>query len=186
VRASAGRRPTARKASSGPTGFESAKQQADSVQVILAGKEIEALLGKLAQEMASRLRNEGEAALVGIRSRGEILAQRLQSILREKHGLELERGTLDITLYRDDLNQRNYHDQPKVQATEIDFDISGRLIVLVDDVLNTGRSARAAMDALMDLGRPRTVAKKWWWNETGARSLESEVRIKTGITENQQ
>jgi len=95
-------------------------------------------------------------ALVGIRSRGEILAVRLEQLLSQEGFDQLDRGTLDITLYRDDLNQMGYQ-QPTVRSTEIDFDINDRLIVLVDDVLSTGRSVRAALDALMDLGRPRAI-----------------------------
>jgi len=94
-------------------------------------------------------------ALVGIRSRGEILAQRLQKMIQPRLG-SIDRGTLDITLYRDDLDRMGYQ-QPKVRSTEIDFNIDDRLIILVDDVLNTGRSVRAALDALIDLGRPCAI-----------------------------
>ena len=94
-------------------------------------------------------------ALVGIRDRGEILASRVAKQLADK-GLAVDLGTLDITLYRDDLNQKG-STQPTVQATEIDFDIDGRDVILVDDVLWTGRTIRAALDALMDLGRPRVT-----------------------------
>ena len=98
-----------------------------------------------------------EIAIIGIRSRGEILAQRLARILSEKGGGEIPCGTLDITLYRDDLNSPQGTAQPKVRTTEIGFDIDEKIIILVDDVLHTGRSARAAMDALIDLGRPKAI-----------------------------
>ena len=118
--------------------------------------EMAGLFGELAAKIAAEISDGASVALVGIRSRGETIAQRLQRILRESHGMNVERGTLDITLYRDDLNQVG-HQQPQVRATEIDFSIDDRVIVLVDDVLNTGRSVRAALDALIDYGRPRAI-----------------------------
>ena len=126
------------------------------MQVILESEQISDALNTMAAEMVGSLAEGASLALVGIRSRGEILAQRLQEILRQKHDVPVDRGTLDITLYRDDLNQMSYQ-QPTVRSTEIDFNVDNCLIVLVDDVLNTGRSTRAAMDALIDLGRPRAI-----------------------------
>ena len=119
-------------------------------------QQIAELLEEIAAEIAASARQAETLALVGIRSRGEILAHRLQIILLDKWSLKTDRGTLDITLYRDDLNQMGYQ-QPVVRATEIDFNIDDRLIILVDDVLNTGRSVRAALDALIDLGRPEAI-----------------------------
>lgn len=86
-----------------------------------------------------------------------MLAERLSSKLSKKLGREVLCGTLDITLYRDDLNSPQGEGQPQVRTTEIGFDVDGKIIILVDDVLYTGRSARAAMDALIDLGRPRAI-----------------------------
>jgi pyrimidine operon attenuation protein/uracil phosphoribosyltransferase len=100
---------------------------------------------------------EPEIASIGIRSRGEILAQRLSGRLSQKLGKDVPCGTLDITLYRDDLNSPQSTDQPQVRTTEIGFNIDDKIIVLVDDVLYTGRSTRAAMDALIDLGRPKAI-----------------------------
>lgn len=125
------------------------------MQTIIEAQRISQLLERMAQEIVQHAAG-APLALVGIRSRGEILAQRLQAILTERHHLNVDRGTLDITLYRDDLNQMGYQ-QPQVRATEIEFSIDNRLIILVDDVLNTGRSARAALDALIDLGRPQAI-----------------------------
>ena len=126
-------------------------------QTIVNGAELADLIKQLAQDIAHDVKDESPVvALVGIRSRGEILAQRLQLLLAQNHGIHADRGILDITLYRDDLNQMS-NKQPVVKTTEIDFDINGRLIVLVDDVLQTGRSTRAAMDALIDLGRPEAI-----------------------------
>jgi len=126
------------------------------VQVLLDEQEINRLIHKLAVSIAASVGESGDLALVGIRSRGDILAQRLQRILQEKGYGRIDRGTLDITLYRDDLNSIG-HQQPKLQSTEIDFSVDDRMIVLVDDVLNTGRSTRAAMEALIALGRPRCI-----------------------------
>ena len=132
------------------------------MQVILQENQIAELLDKIAVAILDDM-DDAEAgsgsgpALIGIRSRGEILAQRLQEVLSERLGHEVDCGTLDITLYRDDLNQGGGASQPTVRTTEIDFDLDNRLIVLVDDVLNTGRSVRAALNALADLGRPRAV-----------------------------
>lgn len=123
--------------------------------VLLNNKQIDKALEKLAQDILDDA-NGAAFALVGIRSRGEIIAQRLQHRLGKRLGNAVDCGTLDITLYRDDLNQPHAH-QPTVRTTEIDFDINDRLIVLVDDVLNTGRSARAALGALLDIGRPQAV-----------------------------
>lgn len=126
------------------------------VQVLCDGEQIGALLGQLAESVAAAAPADGRLALVGIRSRGEIIAQRLLQRLQARGGVALDVGVLDITLYRDDLDQLSPK-QPAVRSTEIDFPIDGRVIVLVDDVLNTGRSTRAALDALLALGRPRAI-----------------------------
>jgi len=127
------------------------------MKVILDSEQIEQILRDLTDEIASDIASDREIAVIGIRSRGEVLAQRLSGRLSDKLGKEVPCGTLDITLYRDDLNSPHGNGQPMVRTTEIGFDVDGRVIVLVDDVLYTGRSTRAAMDALMDLGRPMTV-----------------------------
>ena len=126
------------------------------MQVILKENQIAELLDEIAEEIAAATAADVSLALVGVRSRGEILAQRLQKLIQDKRSDKVELGTLDITLYRDDLNQMSYQ-QPEVRTTEIDFCIDDRLIVLVDDVLKTGRSVRAAMDALIALGRPQAI-----------------------------
>ena len=126
------------------------------MQVILDSSRIDNLLNKLADEIAASFHDDGGLALVGVRSRGEILAQRLQGMLADRGLGKVQRGTLDITLYRDDLNEMGTR-QPVVRTTEIDFDVNDRLILLVDDVLSTGRSVRAALSVLLDLGRPKAV-----------------------------
>jgi pyrimidine operon attenuation protein/uracil phosphoribosyltransferase len=127
------------------------------MSVILDSKQIERILLDLADSIISETSGEQEIATIGIRSRGEILAHRLSRQLSEKLSKDVPCGTLDITLYRDDLNSPQSSAQPQVRTTEIGFDIDDKIIVLVDDVLYTGRSARAAMDALIDLGRPRAI-----------------------------
>ena len=126
-------------------------------------KQMAQLLDQLADTIADALAHEppladehAGPALIGIRSRGETIAQRLQDALQKRWKRPVDRGTLDITLYRDDLNQMGYQ-QPTVRSTEIPFSIDDRPLVLVDDVLNTGRSVRAALDALVDLGRPKAI-----------------------------
>jgi len=127
------------------------------MKVILNSGQIEQILNDLASRIISGTPAEMDIAVIGIRSRGEILAQRLSSRLSGKLAKDVPCGTLDITLYRDDLNSPQSTAQPKVRTTEIGFSIDDKIIVLIDDVLYTGRSTRAAMDALIDLGRPRAI-----------------------------
>ncbi|MFC1635044.1 bifunctional pyr operon transcriptional regulator/uracil phosphoribosyltransferase PyrR [Planctomycetota bacterium] len=127
------------------------------MKIILDSTQIERILGDLTRHIASDLDPRQEVAVIGIRSRGEILAQRLSARLSETLDKEVPCGTLDITLYRDDLNSPKGASQPEVRTTEIGFNIDDKIIILVDDVLYTARSARAAMDALIDLGRPRAI-----------------------------
>jgi pyrimidine operon attenuation protein/uracil phosphoribosyltransferase len=127
------------------------------MKAILSSEQIEQILKDLASRIISDTPSELDIATIGIRSRGEILAQRLSSRLSKELGKDVPYGTLDITLYRDDLNSPQSTAQPQVRTTEIGFDIDDKIIILVDDVLYTGRSTRAAMDALIDLGRPRAI-----------------------------
>jgi pyrimidine operon attenuation protein/uracil phosphoribosyltransferase len=127
------------------------------MKIVLNSEQIEQILKDLTSRISSETPNEFDIAVIGIRSRGEVLAERLSSKLSKKLGRDVPHGTLDITLYRDDLNSPHSEEQPQVRTTEIGFDIDGKVIILVDDVLYTGRSARAAMDALADLGRPKVI-----------------------------
>ncbi len=127
------------------------------MKVILNSEQTEQALDSLAGRIISDTPAALSIAVIGIRSRGEILAQRLSSRLSKKLGRDVPCGTLDITLYRDDLNSPQGTAQPQVRTTEIGFDVNDKIIILVDDVLYTGRSARAAMDALIDLGRPKAI-----------------------------
>lgn len=127
------------------------------MKVILDSEQIEQILNDLTSSIISDIPPDLEIVTIGIRSRGEILAQRLSELLSKKLGKDVLCGTLDITLYRDDLNSPQGTAQPQVRTTEIRFDIDNKIIILVDDVLYTGRSTRAAMDALIDLGRPKAI-----------------------------
>jgi len=114
-------------------------------------------LTRIAHEILERNRGLDELALVGIRTRGVPLARRLARALKEINGDDVPTGALDITLYRDDLMRHPVGPQPLVRRTEIPFSIDDRKILLVDDVLYTGRTIRAALDALIDFGRPRAI-----------------------------
>jgi pyrimidine operon attenuation protein/uracil phosphoribosyltransferase len=127
------------------------------MRVILDSKQIEQTLKNLTDLIISEIPPDMDIVVIGIRSRGEVLAQRLSVRLSGKLKKNILYGTLDITLYRDDLNHPQGDSQPRVRTTEIGFDIDDKIIILVDDVLYTGRSARAAMDALVDLGRPKAI-----------------------------
>ena len=127
------------------------------MKTILNAEQIRVSIDELADKILADVPAGVDFALVGIRSRGEILAQRLTKVISEKLNTEVLCGTLDITLYRDDLNDPHSTHQPTVRSTEIDFDINDKIIFLVDDVLYTGRSVRAALDALIDFGRPKVI-----------------------------
>jgi pyrimidine operon attenuation protein/uracil phosphoribosyltransferase len=114
-------------------------------------------LTRIAHEIVERTRSFDELALVGIRSRGVPIARRLAANITSIAGREIPVGALDITLYRDDLMRQPVGPQPVVRRTEIPFSIDDRRILLVDDVLYTGRTVRAALDALIDFGRPRSI-----------------------------
>jgi pyrimidine operon attenuation protein/uracil phosphoribosyltransferase len=113
------------------------------------------LIEQLASRIASSFEPDKPLNIVGIRTRGEVLAQRLEDILRSHGFKQIGRGVLDITLYRDDLSEIG--PRPMVRPTRIDVDINGVPLLLVDDVLFTGRSIRAALDALSDFGRPSAI-----------------------------
>ena len=128
-----------------------------TMKVILDSERVIDILRQLTSDIIAQIPSGREIAVIGIRSRGEVLAQRLASMLSKKLKKEVECGTLDITLYRDDLNLPENASQADVRTTEIGFTIDHKLIILVDDVLHTGRSARAALSALIDLGRPQAI-----------------------------
>ena len=125
--------------------------------ILMDSERIGRTLTRIAHEIVERNRGVGDLALVGVRTRGVPIAKRLAAILRDITGQDVATGSLDITLYRDDLMKTAVGPQPIVRRTEIPFSIDGRHIVLVDDVLYTGRTIRAALDALIDFGRPSTI-----------------------------
>ena len=110
---------------------------------------------RLAHEIVERNRGTSDLVLVGVRTRGVPLAERLNQKIEEIEGRRLPLGVLDITMYRDDVLRKLK--QPRVQTTDIPFHIDGKTVILVDDVLFTGRTVRAALDELMDFGRPDKV-----------------------------
>jgi len=112
-------------------------------------------LTRVAHEILEKHKGVGELCLVGIRNRGVYLAVRLGQIIKNIEGNDVPVGTLDITLYRDDLSLVDVN--PMVHKTEINFDINDKNLILVDDVLYTGRTIRAALDALIDFGRPKSI-----------------------------
>ncbi len=112
-------------------------------------------LTRISHEIVEKNHGTKDLVLVGIRRRGVHLAKRVKEKIKEFEGVDLPMGILDITLYRDDL--KTVGPQPKLSATEIPFDINDKVVVLIDDVLYTGRTVRAALDAIMDVGRPRTI-----------------------------
>jgi pyrimidine operon attenuation protein / uracil phosphoribosyltransferase len=125
--------------------------------VVMDADRISRALTRIAHEILERNHGIAGVCLVGVRSRGVPLARRIAAILAGVTGEEVPTGSLDITLYRDDLMRSPIGPQPIVRKTEIHFSIDNRTIVLVDDVLYTGRTTRAALDALIDFGRPRAI-----------------------------
>jgi pyrimidine operon attenuation protein/uracil phosphoribosyltransferase len=128
-----------------------------SEKVVLAHDDLGRTLRRIAHEIVEKNPDGGGLALVGIHTRGAFLARRLHAFLTELTGAELPIGDLDISFYRDDVGAKAPDTQPVVHASHIDFDLGGRTVVLVDDVLFTGRTVRAAIDALFDYGRPQRV-----------------------------
>jgi pyrimidine operon attenuation protein/uracil phosphoribosyltransferase len=122
---------------------------------ILDKESIDRTLERISHEILERTGSVDETAIIGIKTRGAYIGERLAKKIAGITGKEIMVGALDITLYRDDLTQAS--EQPVVHATEIDFDIGGKKIILVDDVLFTGRTIRCALDALIDLGRPALI-----------------------------
>lgn len=118
-------------------------------------KDMARVLRRIAHEMVERSKGTDNMVLVGIHRRGVYLAKRLQKLIEDAEGVKVPSGELDITLYRDDLTM--VFEQPIVHSTRMPVDISGKNIYLVDDVLYTGRTVRAALEALIDLGRPASV-----------------------------
>ena len=123
--------------------------------VLMDSEGIRRALTRISHEIVEKNKGVDNIILVGIRTRGVPIAERLAAAIEEIEGKKPPVGVLDITLYRDDLSTLSY--QPIVHPTELPVDIAGKTIVLVDDVLYTGRTIRAALDAIIDMGRPKTI-----------------------------
>ena len=124
-------------------------------KVFLDSNEIQRTIARIAHEILERNTNPNGLALVGIRTRGVIIAERIRSKIQEICSVNVPFGILDITLYRDDLSEVGVH--PQIKETNIPFELERYTLVLVDDVLFTGRTIRAALNAISDFGRPRAV-----------------------------
>jgi pyrimidine operon attenuation protein/uracil phosphoribosyltransferase len=125
--------------------------------IVMDADRVSRSITRIAHEILERNRGVEDLALVGIRARGVPIAERLAAELGALSGIRVPTGALDITLYRDDLMRHAVGPQPVIRRTEIPFSLDDRLILLVDDVLYTGRTIRAALDALIDFGRPRAI-----------------------------
>lgn len=123
--------------------------------VIMDSEAIRRALVRIAHEIIEKNKGVEDIVIVGIRTHGVPLAQRIAAEINAIENCEMTVGMLDITLYRDDLSTLGYN--PVVHGTDINFDLSGKHVVLVDDVLYTGRTIRAALDAVIDMGRPKTI-----------------------------
>jgi pyrimidine operon attenuation protein/uracil phosphoribosyltransferase len=126
-----------------------------SEKILLNSSDIERALVRIAHEIVERNKGAKNIAFVGIKTRGVPIAQRLAGIIQEMEHVSIPVGSLDISLYRDDVSSLSF--KHVVQQTYVPFDITNKHLILVDDVFYTGRSIRAALDALMDLGRPETI-----------------------------
>jgi len=125
------------------------------VKTILDGKGVERALSRLTHEILEKNKGAGDIVLVGVALGGVPLSQQIRRNVQAIEGIDVPTGFIDITLYRDDLAKAGY--QTRLKRTEIPFSIDEKKVILVDDVLYTGRTIRAAMDALMDFGRPRNI-----------------------------
>lgn len=123
-------------------------------KVILDKKAMDRTITRITHEILEKNEGSNALSLIGIRTRGVYLANRIQDKIKNVEGTRLPFGVLDITLYRDDISKLK---SPEVKKTEISFDVNNMTVILVDDVLHTGRTTRAAIDAIMDLGRPKKI-----------------------------
>ncbi len=130
-------------------------EKEDKTKILMNGKSVERALSRISHEILEKDKGAGDLILMGIGEGGVPLAEILRKKILKIEDVNVPTGYIDITLYRDDLSKLGYH--PELKKTDIPCTIDDRVVVLVDDVLYTGRTIRAAMDALMDFGRPRTV-----------------------------
>ncbi|MBF88310.1 MAG: bifunctional pyr operon transcriptional regulator/uracil phosphoribosyltransferase [Candidatus Marinimicrobia bacterium] len=123
---------------------------------ILDSKDIDNSIKRLAYELAERFKEINDIVIIGIRTRGEFIALRLAELLKDISGIKIPTGFLDVTFYRDDFRERLI--QPQIKGSSITFSIDGKIVILTDDVLFTGRTIRAAMNEIMDYGRPSSLS----------------------------
>ena len=123
-------------------------------KVLLDKKALERTINRITHEIIEKNQGGGSLSLIGIRTRGVHLANRIKAKIAEVEGITIPVGVLDITMYRDDIFKMK---SPVLKKTEIPFDVNDKTLVLVDDVIHTGRTIRAAIDAIMDLGRPKKI-----------------------------
>lgn len=126
-----------------------------SEKKVLTDQDIQRAVVRIAHEILERNHGTKDLVFVGIRTRGVFLAERLRQQIQSIEKVEIPLGTLDITLYRDDLNEIG--PRPAISETHLPFDLTGKIVILVDDVLYTGRTIRAALDAMIDFGRPKAI-----------------------------
>ena len=124
-------------------------------EIPMGEQEVGAILRDLAQDIMGAMESWNDVVFIGIRSGGLLVASNIVKLIEEKTGRSLPLGALDIALYRDDVHRRPF--SPEVRSTDIPFSVDDKRVVLVDDVINTGRSVRAAIDHLVDLGRPKRI-----------------------------
>lgn len=122
---------------------------------LLDENSIRRTLIRLSHEIIEKNKGVSDIALIGIKTRGVPIAKRIAEFIKQFEGVDVPVGVLDITLYRDDLTEK--YEDPKINETKVDFDIKNKKLILVDDVLFTGRTVRAALDAIVDLGRPKSI-----------------------------
>ena len=139
----------------GPGSAQAGERSTARTRLLLGTDDVRRALTRISHEIVERNRGAERLLLVGIRTRGVPIARRLAGWIERLEGVRVPVGELDITLYRDDLDERAL--RPLVGPTEMPVDVTGRTVVVVDDVLYTGRSVRAALDALMDFGRPERI-----------------------------
>jgi pyrimidine operon attenuation protein / uracil phosphoribosyltransferase len=131
------------------------KEETMNKKTILNSREMQKTLERMAYEILEQIPDTNELAFIGIQRRGVDLASRVKSMIENRTGQKIRLGKLDINLYRDDWT--NLSSAPIINSTEITFSITGKALILVDDVLFTGRTVRCALEALLDFGRPRTI-----------------------------
>ncbi len=132
-----------------------AKRSSRRRSTIMEAGQLERALARMAHQIIEATEGAKDIALVGMQTRGVDLARRLARLIKKSAELDVPVGVLDVTLYRDDF--RNREKTPEVRPSDIPFEVDGKVLVLVDDVLYTGRTVRAALDSLMDYGRPRAI-----------------------------